>query len=127
MRVTKLVREYIEREVSKKFNEKDLELKSIQEKHEKARLQFEKELKKIRLKADVDVEKAIKNCGYIGSREEYVEISTYGISNPYYSELNKRKNELVKIKRDKIDEILITLELGGTRNDLDEMLSKIEL
>ena len=127
MRVTKLVREYIEREVSKKFNEKDLELKQIQEKYEKSRLQFEKELKKIRTKADLEVEKAIKNCGYIGSREKYVEISTYSVQNPYYDELQRRKNELVKIKRDKIDEILITLELGGTRSDLDAMLSKIEL
>ena len=127
MRVTKLVREYIEREVSRKFNEKDLELKQIQESYEKARLQFEKELKKIRTKADVEVEKAIKSCGYVGSREKYVEISTYGITNPYYNELQQRKNELVKIKKDKVDEILITLELGGTRSDLDDMLSKIEI
>ena len=127
MRVTKLVREYIEREVSKKFNEKDLELKQIQESYEKARLQFEKELKKIRTKADAEVEKAIKSCGYVGSREKYVEISTYSITNPYYNELQQRKNELVKIKKDKVDEILITLELGGTRSELDDMLSKIEI
>ena len=127
MRVTKLVREYIEREVSKKFNEKDLELKQTQESYEKARLQFEKELEKIRTKADAEVEKAIKSCGYVGSREEYVEISTYSITNPYYNELHQRKNKLAKIKKDKVNEILITLELGGTRSDLDDMLSKIEI
>ena len=64
MRVTKLVREYIEREVSKRFNEKDLELSRISELHEKSRLQFEKELKRIRDTAERDVKKAIEKCGY---------------------------------------------------------------
>lgn len=127
MRVTKLVREYIEREVNNKFNQQDKELKALTEKYDKIQVDFEKDIKKVQAKADKEIEKLIEKYGYKETRRYHVEISTYGLRNPYYDELNDKKKALKEIKRNKIDEILINLELGGTRADLDKALNDITI
>ena len=42
------------------------------------------------------------------------------------SELNKKRQEIWYSAGDKVTEILATLELGGTKEDLDKMLNEIK-
>lgn len=130
MRVTKLIREYVEKAVEAKYP------KSVEE------LAWENEGKRMNeaiTEADKRVEAFAKevakelNLEY-GFAEDYC--LTFNkhyspVSNKYYGDseiykaYRKAQNERCEKIRKAIDEILISLELGGTKADLDEMLSKI--
>lgn len=129
MRVTKTVKEYISKKVAEKYKpliaEIDLDYKvkkeEVNKKIECAITEFEKQLKAI----------IADNCDEWNFKmenrysEEHVlswsEIRDKEAENDYWQE----KRNLEFEKDEKIENIIVELELGGTRETLEKMLAEI--
>ena len=131
MRVTKLIREYVEEQVGaipkfKNPTTAEQEYKALTSKISNFQNSIDKEI-------DESVREAIENFRKVHNLGEDVNIevschtkvtwSTYNsdIANKSRKAERKRKEERDNAIRD----ILLTLELGGTRAELDEMLKKL--
>ena len=112
MRVTKIIREYIETEVNKKYKEK---LNSIPNEYQE---DYDKMIKEIAKKYDMLKEGA----------NDIVSYSTYYLGN--YDRWNDRQNLERKLKQerdDKVAEIVLSLELGDTnKKELTEILKNVK-
>ena len=126
MRVTKIIREYIESEVNKKYKEK---LNSIpneyQEDYDKMIKEIEKEVKKCNIK----VKEIAKKYDMLEEGErDIVSYSSYYLGN--YDRRNDRQNLERKLKQerdDKVAEIVLSLELGDTnKKELTEILKNVK-
>lgn len=126
MRVTKIIREYIESEVNKKYKEK---LNSIpneyQEDYNKMIKEIEKEIKE----CSVKVKEIAKKYDMLKEgANDIVSYSTYFLGN--YDRWNDRSNleRQLRLERDdKIAEIILSLELGDTnKKELTEILRNVE-
>ena len=126
MRVTRAIRDYVEKRVYDEYEKVKRELrKDYEERVEKAK----EEIKKI-LEGDV-IENINMVLGYYGMEQIKAEDAFYRIyvsvqNRKDESELNKKRQEIWYSAGDKVTEILATLELGGTKEDLDKMLSEIK-
>ena len=126
MKISKTLREYIEEQVNIKANESKTiaELKAkadeVIAKFEAERTTLQKEWNEIWKSV---VNKYNMNCRYVPS----VSVS-YGTINdlPEVSAYNKAKNELVEKKRLAVLDIIASMELGGTKTELLEMLSNLQ-
>ena len=130
MRVTKTVREYIERSVREKVYKKyEAEEAEAKRQNEEIRIFIEN----LEDTMNEYVEKHIK---MFVEEHSYAERSARESLVSFYSPLNivdRHMNSSVhnwqsraraEVK-EKVDDIIVTLELGGTRADLDRMLSEI--
>ena len=126
MRVTKAIRDYVEKKVFDEYDKAKNELKrEYEERVEKAK----EEIKKM-LEGDV-IENINMVLGYYGMEQIKAEDAFYRIyvsvqNREEESELNEKRKKIYDSAKDKITEILATLELGGTKEDLNKMLSKIK-
>ena len=126
MRVTKAIRDYVEKKVFDEYDKAKKELrKDYEEKVEKAK----EEIKKV-LEGDV-IENINMVLGYYGMEQIKAEDAFYRIyvsvqNRKEESELNEKRKKIYDSARDKIIEILAALELGGTKEDLNKMLSEIK-
>lgn len=126
MRVTKIIKEYVEETVngiydpiigncSKDYSEKKNEVDEI--------------LEKMVNELDVAAKKVIKEHGFtINSwygKEQHIVGYTCNFGDKEYKSVADKRNELRDEKRRKIQDILVNLELGGTKAELDEMLKNI--
>ena len=128
MRVTKLIREYVESSVREMYAPKiDACGDDYRKKDNEAQKKIEELLKETELRA----KQIVIDCGLTVDKnpnETEQDILTYyhrfgkEASIKVYSE---RKN-IIAERDEKIKEILLTLELGGTKAELDEMLKKIK-
>lgn len=127
MRVSKAVREYIEKQVKAKYpqTENELRYEQGQQLISKAGSEYAKRLET----AKNDLAKQIAE--EYGITEEIAKISVRW-SNPYETcgTVVRTKAEIDREKRrkaidEKIEDIVITLELGGTKADLEKMLAEI--
>ena len=127
MRVSKTVREYIEKQVASKFPKTENELQY--EQNEQIACAMNKEYYE-------EIEKA--KAGIIANlREKYgvtddtvVARTNYGNVFSAYNTKARDKADLdrqarEKAIREKIDGIIVNLELGGTKTDLERMLAEI--
>ena len=129
MRVTKIVREYIEESVSKKYQSAE---DAIVKKYEPMERAYDEAIKAV--KAEIK-EVWGKHLSSFYTKEElkllmdnhteYVP-STYHVGMAWQQERAERRNALRDAKEKTIRDILIKLELGGTKEDLDKMLSEID-
>jgi hypothetical protein len=129
MRVTKIVREYIEESVSKALTEK-----STAEKNYEA---FYNELHQFMHQVEDEVEhmidEAIENYRMVHNIPDDVKLTKTDYTLIHYSDWNSAiRNEAETMKRKRkeaqmraVKDIILTLELGGTKADLDAMLSKV--
>ena len=129
MRVTKFVREYIEESVSKALSEK-----STAEKEYEA---FHNDLRQFIDQIDDEVEhmiaEAIENYRMAHNIPDDVKIKKSDYTLIRYDDWNsalRNEAEAMRRKRNEakeraVKDIIITLELGGTKADLDAMLSKV--
>lgn len=129
MRVTKIVREYIEESVSKALTEK-----STAEKEYEA---FYNDIHQFIDQIDDEVEhmvnEAIENYRMTHNIPDDVKIkkSDYTLiryddwGSAIRNEANAMKKKRDEAKERAVKDIIITLELGGTKADLDAMLSKV--
>ena len=129
MRVTKIVREYIEESVSKALTEK-----STAEKEYEA---FYNDLHQFINQIDDEVEhmvaEAIENYRMTHNIPDDVKIRKSDYTLIRYDDWGsaiRNEAEAMKKKRNEakaraVKDIILTLELGGTKADLDAMLSKV--
>lgn len=132
MRVTKLIREYVEKTVSEKFNKqispeeealKNLE-KRMSEFHSEVNKQVEELINNaidmliVDASIPEDVKKTINNRqpSTIGYRIYNTDIDC---------KARKARDARNKARDEAIENILLTLELGGTKADLDRMIAEL--
>jgi hypothetical protein len=127
MRVTKTVREYIAKQVASKFPKTEIEL--YQEQQEQIASKMNQEYYDRVEKAKADIITSIANEYEIHDRDIAIR-NNYGnvfstFNTPTAMKANTAKSERQKTINEKIDDIIVTLELGGTKADLEKMLEEI--
>lgn len=128
MRVSKVVREYIEKQVGARYPKSENELKAEQvnncinqanEKYhklmEQAKEQIVEQLKQEYALPNEMVEKR--------SNYSYSPFSLWGTEIRQKADIDNQ-NRRIAINQ-KIEDIIVTLELGGTKADLEKMLAEI--
>lgn len=127
MRVTKLVRDYVEESVKKAYRPKidacraeyDRKAKNVIKDCEKLVAQWNELAKQI-----VEANGFTVDGSYCGEEAQLIYF-TQKFGNTEFSKIRTNMKE-IEIERDqKIKDILITLELGGTKDDLDRMIKEI--
>lgn len=127
MRVTKLVREYVTKEVSKVYDEPI----------ENATKDYREEVAIIDSQLKAILDEANDKAKTILAKFKGYEIK-YNDGKPFrcsgsvfnfdkWNGCQLKANELRQEKLHKIDDILITLELGGTKAELEEMIKNITI
>lgn len=131
MKVTKLIREYVEEQVAAAYNSKENPY-AAQAAMDKQMLEaFTQELHDQQKEAieKFIAEHEIFEDGWRGNRQ----ITTASTNVPSFTwyvtqamiDEKKWKDENSRQKRDKIREILLALELGANRKELEEMIAKL--
>lgn len=125
MRVTKVVKDYIEREINKKYQEK---LNSIPNDYQE---DYNKMIEEIRQYAEKCNEKAKDIARKYDMLEEkdydIIEYRTYRLGNSERQQKRRDiERELKKEKDDKIAQIILDLELGEVnKKELNDVLNNI--
>ena len=127
MRVTKTVKEYIAKQVASKFPKTEIEL--YQEQQEQIASKMNQEYYDRVEKAKADIIASIAK-EYEINEEEIAIRNNYGnvfstFNTPTAMKANTAKSERQKVIHEKIDDIIVTLELGGTKADLERLLAEI--
>ena len=127
MRVTKTVKEYIAKQVASKFPKTEIELYQEQQEQIASKMNQEYYDRVEKAKADIIVELAQE---YKIHEEEIAIRNNYGnvfstFNTPTAIKANTAKSERQKTINEKIDDIIVTLELGGTKADLERLLAEI--
>lgn len=126
MRVTTIIKDYIAREVGKKYLEK---LNSIPNDYQEDYDKMVDELSTFAKECNEKAKNIARKYDML-EREDYtiIDYHTYHLGNE--ARRNKRKqleSELQIAKKDKIAQIILDLELGETtKKELTEVLSKVE-
>lgn len=128
MRVSKVVREYIEKQVANKMpkTENELQLDKVNDIVNKANEEYQKLMEQ---KGKEIVEQLIKEHNLTNefvdkkSHYSYSPFSTWGTDVRQKAETD-RQNRRAETNK-KIEDIIVTLELGGTKADLEKMLEEI--
>lgn len=127
MRVSKTVREYIEKQVASKFPKTENELQYEQNEQIANAMNKEYFAEMNKAKASIIANLREKygvtdntvvvriNCGNV--------FSTFSTKAKDKADLDRQARQ--KAINEKIDEIIVTLELGGTKADLEKMLAEI--
>ena len=130
MRVTKFIREYVEKKVFETYPKSEAEIKweekrnKVDEALTKANYLIETYAKKIseEINFEFGLSEGYRVKAYEG--RNYTTTTCYS-DNSEYQAKREAKDERERKIRETIEDILINLELGGTRADLDVMLAKI--
>ena len=127
MRVTKLVREYVTKEVSKVYDEP---IENATKEYRKEVAVIDSQLKTILDEANEKAKTILAK--FKGYEVKYNEGKPFSRSGSVFNfdKWNNgqiKANELRQEKLNKIDDILITLELGGTKAELEEMIKNITI
>lgn len=130
MKVTKLIREYVTEKVNASYPKTVAELvyeehgknisKAITEANEKV-YEYTKALAE-----ELNAKYGFPADSNLQTHNDYSTIrSKYSYDSEIYQAYRKAKDERLEKIEEKIKEILVTLELGGSKADLDEMLANI--
>lgn len=130
MRVTKIVKDYIEKCVREKVYKK-YEAEEAEAKRQNDILSnFEEELEElIRKTAKEKIDTFVEENDFIEVSDSSWSVNggyKLSIKNIMYeNSVHKWRRRADREVREKVTDIIVTLELGGTRADLDRMLSEI--
>ena len=124
MRVTKLIREYVEKSVKAVYEPK---IEAIGVEYQERKKALNKQLDDLVEQADASAKKMIADAGFeLRYNRDYF-VQSYG--SVYIKKLedenNAKRNALHAEMREKINDILLNLELGATRAELDEMIKNL--
>ena len=127
MKVTRLIREYVEKSVTKlsKKSQEEIDFGIYQDKLALAEAYVEDQTAEFvaKLKEDVLQKFDLPESAIAYSASRAVTLNCH-------NEIEKRAITAKKLRdqqaRDKIDEILLNLELGATRAELDEMIAELQ-
>ena len=126
MRVTKIIREYVEEAVNGIY---DPIIGNCSNDYSEKKNEVEEILEKMVNEFDAAAKKVIKEHGFtINSwygKEQHIIGYTCNFGDKEFKSVADKRNELRDEKRRKIQDILVNLELGGTKAELDEMLKNI--
>lgn len=129
MRVTKIIREYVEKRVKEVYGEETQEEK----KYNQAKKDFDEALNKANEEIRKIIEekaKAIPNP--YGFNIDITTSTTYsswrwgGEQPQIYKDSEKAKQERLKKQSDALENIFVTLELGGNKAELEQMLNNLK-
>ena len=127
MRVSKTVREYIEKQVASKFPKTENELQYEQNEQIASAMnkEYYEEIEKAKVSIIANLrEKYGMTDDTVVARMNYGNVfSAYPTKARDKADLDKQVRE--KAIREKIDDIIVNLELGGTKADLEKMLAEI--
>lgn len=136
MRVTKVLKEYAEKEINARFNEKLREIKKPIEEIAEAR---DTELEAIRLEAEEKARAVFEKYGYeynvkgygyrygTSSPEDIFSYTTRYYIHPMSEKINKEENELRTKKCKAIERFILEMELDGDKEKFFEALAAITL
>lgn len=132
MRVTKLIKEYVEEEVRKAFAGKNKEIEEKEKFLKMIEEEINEENKKFLEMAEKKVQEIIKKYN-LQQRENYYRklydkhypISFANYATTIYEEIDALKNENRNEIEKTIKNILIELEMGATKKQLDEMIANL--
>lgn len=127
MRVTKTVKEYIAKQVASKFPKTDIELFQEQQEQIASKMNQEYYDRVEKAKAEIITQLAQE---YKIHEEEIAIRNNYGnvfstFNTPTAMKANTAKSERQKTINEKVNDIIVTLELGGTKADLERLLAEI--
>ena len=124
MRVTKLIREYVEKSVNAVYEPK---IKAIGVEYQERKETLNKQLDDLVEQADASAKKMIADAGFELRYNRDCFIQSYGsvCIKKLEDENNAKRNALHAEMREKINDILLNLELGATRAELDEMIKNL--
>ena len=126
MRVTKIIKEYVEETVNGIYNPI---IENCSKDYSKKKNEVEDILEKMVDEFNAAAKKMIEEHGFtIDSwcgEEKHIISYTCNFGKKEYESIANKRNELRDEKRRKIQDILVNLELGGTKAELDEMLKNI--
>ena len=127
MRVTKLIREYVEETVNGIYEPL---IKNCDGDYYEKKKEVKKILEKLADEFDAAAKKIIKENGFSidswDDREKTIITYTCNFGNKEYMPILEKRRKLRDEKKQKVQDILVNLELGGTKAELDEMLKKIK-
>ena len=127
MRVTKIIREYVEEAVNGIYNPL---IKNCDGDYYEKKKEVEEILEKMADEFDVAAKKVIKENGFSidswNDREKTIITYTCNFGGKESMPILEKRRKLRDEKTRKIQDILVNLELGGTKAELDEMLKKIK-
>ena len=124
MRVTKLIREYVEKNVKAIYEPK---IEAVGEEYQARKKALEEQLETFVKQADVSARKIIADAGFeIRYNRDYY-IHSYGsvYIKKLEDEIGAKRNALYAEMQEKINDILLNLELGATRAELEEMIKNL--
>ena len=124
MRVTKLIREYVEKSVKAIYEPK---IEAVGEEYQTRKKALEEQLETFVKQADVSARKIIADAGFEIRYNRDCFVQSYGsvCIKKLEDENNAKRNALHAEMREKINDILLNLELGATRAELDEMIKNL--
>lgn len=133
MKVTKLIREYVEEQVASVYAPAIKKLEDQQKEEAKEREAAKECIKQIVAEAEAKAIMALETefPSYItrpmnyDHTKFYTMVSTNGHPDYYNPELEQRISDLKTARSKAIKSILTDLELGATRKELDEMIAKL--
>ena len=130
MRVTRLIREYVEKKVRESYPKSVAEL-VYEEHNRKIKDALTEVNEKVYEYAKALAEELNAKYGFpadssLRVRDHYNSITNrYDYDSEIYQAYHKARDERQTKIEEKIEEILLTLELGGSKADLDEMHANI--
>ena len=125
MRVTGVIKDYITREITKKYQKK---LDSISNDYQEDYDKMIDELENLVDECEIKAEQIARKYGMLEREyEKIIRYSTYGLGNS--ERRNKRRsieNNLCEQKNNKIAQIILDLELGETtKKELNDVLANV--
>ena len=127
MRVTKIIREYVEETVNGIYNPI---INNCSKGYSEKKNEVEDILEKMADEFDAAAKKIIKEHGFtINSwkgEEKHIVSYTCNYREKEYRPILEERRKLRDEKAQKIQDILVNLELGGTKAELDEMLRALK-
>jgi hypothetical protein len=130
MRATKLIKDYVTKKVYEAYPKtaEELAWEELKNKLGNAREKADEIIKEYAEKviAELNIKNGFEN-DYCLEVEKHYSLVTFGscFNSEIYNAYCKAREQRIKKIDETIEEILINLELGGTRKDLDEMLANI--
>lgn len=128
MRVTKLIREYVESSVKEMYASK---IDACGEDYRKKDNEVQKKIEELLEETELRAKQIIAECGLtvdkdINNTEQNILTYYHRFGRETSLEVYSERKKIIAERDEKIKEILLTLELGGTKAELDEMLKKIK-
>ena len=129
MRVSKAVKEYIEKQVCAKYPKSENELKAeqVRELINKANQEMTELMDKAKKEISNQIIAKYGLTEEMGKQEQgyYHDYKFNNWNSPIEVKANTDKEIRRKAVNEKIENIIVTLELGGTKADLEKMLNEI--